>query len=157
MGRISAGVTLALLLVACGGSGSSPSTRSSSTTTASAGAPPVGHLSLTPTAPTPSSRVTFSFEAPAGSGHQGASLLSFVLSVAGPRRSGCLGSRTAVVAHVLKGMTARVRLPGTWCVGSYRAVVQEFARAYCTPGQMCPQFVRLVATVARTTFRVAPG
>jgi hypothetical protein len=157
MRRLSAGVALALLLVACGGGGSPRSTRSSSTTTASAAAPPVGHLSLTPSAPTPRSRVTFSFEAPAGAGHQGASLLSFVLSVAGPRRSGCLGPRTAAVPHVVKDTTARVQLPGPWCVGSYRAQVQEFARAYCKPGQMCPQFVRLVAVVARTTFRVAAG
>ena len=103
----------------------------------------------------PTSRVTFTFPAPATAGHHGPSLLSFILTLAGPRHAGCLGPRTAPIPHVVKGTTASVQLGGTWCTGPYVARVQEFARPFCKPGQMCPQYVRLVGTVAMARFRVA--
>jgi hypothetical protein len=144
----------ALVLAACGGGSTStthsgPATASSTTSVASQG------LSVSPPAPTPTSRVTFTFRAPATAGHHGASLLSFILTLAGPRHAGCVGPRTAPIPHVVKGTTANAQLGGTWCVGAYVARVQEFARPFCKPGQMCPQYVRLIGTVAMARFRVA--
>jgi hypothetical protein len=147
-------LALALLVAACGG-GSTHS--SSSTTSSSSTAPVAGRLSVSPAKPRQSSEVTLAFIAPATGGRRGASLLSFALTLAGPRHAGCLGARSAAVAHVVKGAVARVRLGGRWCVGSYSAAVEEFARPYCRPGLMCPEYVRLVGTVATAHFRVSAG
>jgi hypothetical protein len=151
-----AALTTALLLVGCG-SATKPAAHSGSSTTSSPAAPPAGRLSVSPPAPTTRSDVTFAFAAPATAGRHGASLLSFALTLAGPRHAGCVGPRTAAFAHAAKGATASVRLGGPWCAGAYSAQVQEFARPFCRPGQMCPQYVRLVATVAAARFRIAAG
>jgi hypothetical protein len=148
-----AGLAVVLVLAACGAS--KPAKQAASATTTSKAASPTHPLSVTPPAPTPASRVTFAFTAPATAGHHGASELSFVLVLAGPRKAGCVGPRTAPLAHAIKGQTASVVLGGTWCSGAYVARVQEFARPFCKPGQMCPQYVRLIGTVATARFRVA--
>jgi hypothetical protein len=148
-------VLATVLAVAACGSGSTSTTHSGSavsSTTSSA----TQSLSISPPRPTPTSRVTFTFPAPATAGHHGPSLLSFILTLAGPRHAGCLGPRTAPIPHVVKGTTASVQLGGTWCAGTYVARIQEFARPFCKPGQMCPQYVRLIGTVAMARFRVAP-
>jgi hypothetical protein len=142
-----------LVLAACGG-GSASTTHSGSATASSTTSSATQGLSVSPPAPTPTSRVTFTFRAPASTGHHGPSLLSFILTLAGPRHAGCVGPRTAPISHVVKGTTASVQLGGTWCVGAYVARVQEFARPFCKPGQMCPQYVRLIGTVAMARFRV---
>lgn len=146
-------VATVLALTACGG-GSRPATRSASATTSATTTSPGQGLSVTPSAPTPASRVTFAFTAPATAGHRGPSLISFTLTIAGPHHAGCLGPRTAPIRRVVKGTTARVQLAGTWCTGAYLARVQEFARPFCKPGEMCPQYVRLIGTVATARFRV---
>jgi hypothetical protein len=152
-----------LALAACGGgstsathsgSASASSTTSSVTTTSTASSSGQG-LSVSPPTPTPTSRVTFAFTAPATAGHRGASLISFILTLAGPRHAGCVGPRTAPILHVVKGATASRQLGGPWCAGSYDARIQEFARPFCKPGQMCAQYVRLIGTVARARFRVS--
>lgn len=151
-----------ILLTACGG-GSTPATHPGSGASASTGSAATSStttsathgLSVSPSMPTPTSRVTFAFTAPATAGRHGPSLVSFVLALAGPRHTGCLGPRTAAIPHAVKGATASVQLGGTWCVGAYAARVQEFARPFCKPGQMCPQYVRLIGTVAAAQFRVA--
>jgi hypothetical protein len=149
-----------VLLAACGG-GSSPATHPASGASASTSSAATSStstathaLSVSPAKPTPTSRVTFAFTAPATAGRHGPSLLSFVLALAGPRHAGCLGPRTAEIPRAVKGATASVQLGGTWCVGGYVARVQEFARPFCKPGEMCPQYVRLVGTVAAAQFRV---
>jgi hypothetical protein len=151
-----------LVLAACGGgsastthSGSASATHSGSATASSTTSSATQGLSVSPSAPQPTSRVTFTFRAPATAGHHGPSLLSFILTLAGPRHAGCVGPRTAPIPHVVKGTTASAQLGGTWCVGAYLARVQEFARPFCKPGQMCPQYVRLIGTVAMARFRVA--
>jgi hypothetical protein len=143
-----------LVVAACGG-GSTSTTQSGSASVSSTTSSATQGLSVSPPTPAPTSRVTFTFPAPATAGHHGASLLSFILTVAGPRHAGCLGPRTAPIPDVVKGTTASVQLGGTWCVGTYVARVQEFARPFCKPGQMCPQYVRLIGTVAMARFRVA--
>jgi hypothetical protein len=156
------GLATVLALAACGG-GSAPLTHSgsasatstiSSVTTTSTTSSPAQGLSVSPPAPTPTSRVTFAFTAPATGGHRGASLISFILTLAGPRHAGCVGPRTVPILHVVKGATAGAQLGGPWCAGSYLARVQEFARPFCKPGQLCPQYVRLIGTVAEARFRV---
>jgi hypothetical protein len=151
------GLAFAMLVTACGGGGSTPARHPSSPTTSSAPGPVLHTLSVSPPKPTANSRVTFSFTGPATSGRHGPSRLSFALALAGPRRAGCLGSRSAVVAGVIRGRRAGVQLGGRWCVGAYVARVQEFARPFCKPGQMCPQYVRLIGTVASARFSVAAG
>lgn len=151
-------LAIAVVLAACGG-GSTPATHSGSATTSpTTGSPTTSpapqRLSVTPPTPSPTSRVTFAFPAPATGGHRGASLISFILTLAGPHHAGCVGPRTAPILHVVKGTTASVQLGGTWCAGAYLARVQEFARPFCKPGQMCPQYVRLIGTVAMARFRV---
>jgi hypothetical protein len=147
-------VVTVLVLAACGG-GSAPGPRSASATTSSTTSSAGQGLSVSPPTPTPTSRVTFAFTAPATAGHRGPSLISFTLTLAGPHHAGCLGPRTAPIPRVVKGTTVRVQLAGTWCTGAYVARVQEFARPFCKPGQMCPQYVRLIGTVASARFRVA--
>jgi hypothetical protein len=152
----------ALMLAACGGGSSSATTSgsasasSTATTATTTSASSSGQtLAVRPPTPTPTSRVTFSFPAPATAGHHGSALLSFILTLAGPRHAACVGPRTARIPRVVKGTTASVQLGGTWCAGAYVARVQEFARPFCKPGQMCPQYVRLIGTVAMARFRVA--
>jgi hypothetical protein len=116
----------------------------------------IGRLSIRPAAPTTASRITFTFTAPATAGRHGPSLLSFALTVTGPRHAGCVGPRTAAVPRAVKGQPASVVLGPHWCAGAYSARVQEFARPFCKPGQMCAQYIRLVGTVASNRFRVVP-
>jgi hypothetical protein len=143
-----------LVVAACGG-GSTSATHSGSASASSTASAATHGLSVSPPTPTPTSRVTFGFHAPATAGHHDATLLSFILTLAGPRHAGCLGPRTVPVPQVVKGTTASVQVGGTWCAGTYLARVQEFARPFCKQGQMCPQYVRLIGTVAMARFRVA--
>jgi hypothetical protein len=144
-----------LMLAACGGGSTHPgSSTTGSVTTAPATSSSGQSLSVSPPRPAPTSRVTFAFSAPATAGPHGASLVSFFLALDGPRRAGCLGARTAAVAHAVKGRTAGAQLGGPWCVGAYVARVQEFVRPYCKPGEMCAQDIRLIGTVATARFRV---
>jgi hypothetical protein len=113
-------------------------------------------LSIRPAAPTTTSRITFTFTAPATAGRHGPSQLSFGLTIAGPRHGGCVGPQMAAVPRAVKGQTASVVLGPHWCPGAYYAAVQEFARPFCKPGQMCAQSIRLVGTVVSARFRVAP-
>jgi hypothetical protein len=145
-----AALAVALLLAACGG------THHATTSTSQAGSA-AGRLSIRPAVPTTASRITFTFTAPATAGRHGPSLLSFALTVTGPRRAGCVGPQTAAVPRAVKGQTASVVLGPHWCPGAYSARVQEFARPFCKPGQMCAQYVRLVGTVAAARFRIASG
>ncbi len=145
-----AALAIVLLLAACGATH-----RATPTGTSSASSAPA-RLSIHPAAPTTSSRITFAFRSPATAGRHGPSLLSFALTVAGPRHAGCVGPRTATVPEAVKGRTASVGLGPHWCPGAYSARIQEFARPFCKPGQMCAQYIRLVGTVAAAHFRVAP-
>jgi hypothetical protein len=145
-----AALAIVLLLAACGATH-----RATPNSTSPASSAPA-RLSIRPAAPKTSSRITFAFTAPATAGRHGPSLLSFALTVAGPRHAGCVGPRTATVPRAVIGQTASVVLGPHWCSGAYTAQVQEFARPFCKPGQMCAQYIRIVGTVASARFRVAP-
>jgi hypothetical protein len=143
-------VAIIPVLAACGGTHHAAPTGTSQASSAT------GRLSIRPAVPTTASRISFTFTAPATAGRHGPSQLSFALTVAGPSHAGCVGPRTAPVPRAVKGQTASVVLGPHWCAGAYSARVQEFARPFCKPGQMCAQYIRLVGTVASTRFRVVP-
>jgi hypothetical protein len=150
LGPVALVVAIIPLLAACGGAHQA---RPPSTSPAGAA---TGRLSIRPAAPKTTSRITFTFTAPATAGRHGPSLLSFALTISGPRHAGCVGPRTAAVPRAVKGQSASVVLGPHWCPGAYAARVQEFARPFCKPGQMCAQYIRLVGTVASASFRIAP-
>lgn len=144
-----AALAVYLLLAACGAE--------HHVTRPSTSRPGSAVLSVRPSAPKATSRISFAFTAPATAGRHGPSLLSFALAVSGPRHAGCVGPRTTAVPRAVKGQTATVVLGPHWCPGAYTARVQEFARPFCKRGQMCPQYIRLVGTLASARFRVAPA
>jgi hypothetical protein len=47
------------------------------------------------------------------------------------------------------------QLGGSWCPGTYTARVEVLARPKCGEGMMCPQFIRVVAVLGPTTFRIS--
>ena len=150
LGPAALALAIIAVLAACGG------TRHATSTSTSQASSATGRLSIRPALPTTASRISFAFTAPATTGHHGPSQLSFALTVAGPRHAGCVGPRTAPVPRAVKGQTASVVLGPHWCAGTYFAAVQEFARPFCKPGQMCAQYIRLIGTVASGHFRIAP-
>lgn len=66
---------------------------------------------------------------------------------AGSPESPSADSETTVVLGL-------AQLGGRWCPGLFSARVEELARPVCLPGQMCPQFVRLVAVLGPVAFRI---
>jgi len=137
-------VGLGLLVAGCGGG---------STTRRLTVSPGVRH---------PGSQLTFAFVAPVASGRQGSQLVSYSLSVTGPSGSGCVGVREAAAPAVGRHARARIvlgpaQLGAPWCAGPYTARVLELARAACSTGQVCPQYIRVVDTVGTTAFRVVAG
>lgn len=157
---------------ASGGSGSargSATTSSTSTTstggTATSGPGRVGishaTLSVKPTIGRPTSVLQFSFRAPQASGRQATTDASYTLSVLGPQGSGCVAAETMALPPVTRGQLVTAALGpstsgGRWCTGTYSARADEVERPICSGGQMCPQFVRLVAVVGPVTFRITP-
>jgi hypothetical protein len=150
--------TLAALAASSCGSSSTSST-SASSTSSGARSPANGQLIVTPTSGHRNTSFTFTFTAPQTAGRHGASQIVYSLTAAARFRTGCLAARTVPVANALKGSEVTVtldpvRIGGLWCPGTYAARVTELRMPYCAAGTMCPQFIQVVATVGRTTFRV---
>lgn len=145
-----------------GGAGASSSRSSSSATTRTPGSPGIPHatLSVTPAIGNATTAFKFSFRAPEASGRHGTTAASYTLSVVGPHQSGCQTEQAMALAAVAQGQLVTVSMapaPGSrWCTGTYTARADELARPICTGGQMCPQFVRILAQVGPATFRVTP-
>jgi hypothetical protein len=151
--------TLAALAASSCGSSNSTSSGSSSPGTGAARAPGTGKLTVTPVAGRRNTSFTFAFTAPQTAGRHGTTQTVYTLAVTGRFRTGCLADRTVPVAHALKNTEVMitldpVKIGGLWCPGTYRARVTEIRMPYCATGTMCPQFIQVVATVGRTTFRV---
>jgi hypothetical protein len=146
----------ALALSGCGSSGASPASspsRSTTTTTTPA------KLAITPPQGTPATSFTFTFTAPDAAGRSGQTNLGYELGLRGPEQTGCLAARTAAVPRATAGRQVSVtvdpaRVGGLWCQGAYSARVTELQTPVCQPGEMCPQFIRVVRTVANGEFRV---
>ena len=178
--------TLAAVAAGCGGSSSHSSSRPASTAPAStapastapastapastaptstaptATAPATRPLTVTPSRVTPTSEIAFHFTAPIATGRNGKQTISYSLSVTGPAAANCTGVQEATAPEVAAGAPATITVGPAethrqWCAGAYTARVLELARAYCTGSAPCPQYIRVVATVAQTAFRVTAG
>jgi hypothetical protein len=73
--------------------------------------------------------------------------------------AGCLADRLVPLAGIPLRQTLTVALGPAqgdpdWCRGVFSARVQELARPVCRPGEMCPQFVRLVGVLGPVRFRI---
>jgi hypothetical protein len=150
--RLSVGAGLAAALAACG---TAASTRTSSP---SRPASPVRALTVSPSTGAPTTVFELHFSVPVVAAPSAGSKTSFELGVSGPQKAGCLAAR-AVAVPSAAGTTVDIplnpgQLGGRWCAGSYQVRVDEVQRPVCSPGTMCPQFIRVVATVARVSFRV---
>lgn len=152
----------ALLLLAIAGPSACSGTGAASSTHSAPGAvgPAPSALVVTPRSGGPATSFTFTFKAPDSSGVMGKTRLGYTLSVIGPARAGCVAARSSSVPSVAKGATVSLglvpaRLGGRWCPGTFRAQVTEVQTPVCAPGTMCPQYIRVVGVVARTTFRVS--
>ena len=102
---------------------------------------------------------TFRFVAPAlraaGSGTAG----SLSLTVAGPAGTGCVSAHSFALSPAPSGAAVRAvvgpsRLGGPWCLGEWTGRVVELVRAVCPPGEMCPQFIRVLPVAGPVRFRV---
>jgi len=84
------------------------------------------------------------------------------LSVAGPRRAGCMASASTILPAGAAGARVHVGLdPGGrgnhWCAGRFDGYVLETIRLTCSrPGALlvCPQIVIAPRVIARFSFRV---
>ena len=146
----------AVLLAGCGSSAHHASTTPPANTVP-AGAP--GTLRISPAHPTTRSSIEFAFTAPVTSGVHGRAEIDYSLSVTGTGGSGCVGAHEAAAPRTAKGARASLaigpsQLGRPWCPGRYSARVIELQRAHCTGGTPCPQYIRVVAIVARATFAV---
>ncbi len=175
---LAAVAALALLLGGCGGSshptssaasGGSPTASTSSVTSATSstssavtGPPAVGgRLTVSPADGHPSSTLRFTLVAPTAAGRHGQTDISYGLSIAGQQGSGCVAQHAGAVPVRHAGVPETVavgpaQLGGRWCAGGYTARVDELARPVCNPGEVCPQFIRLVAVIGPVRFRITP-
>lgn len=149
----------ALAAMVASSCGSSNTTSSTSSTSGGARPPARAKLTVTPTSGRRNTSFTFRFVAPQTAGRNGTTQTVYTLAVSAPFHTGCLADRTVSVGHALKGTEVMVTLDpvksgGLWCQGTYTARVTEVQAPYCAPGTMCPQFIRVVGTVGRITFRV---
>jgi hypothetical protein len=171
MRAVAAGATALLAvgaLAGCGGSGSHAhgsaptSTAAGGSTTTATTTGGSGSLSVSPVSPTTRSEITFGFTARAASGVHGRHEISYSLSLVGPDTGGCVNAHEAGSPPVAAGAPGKItlgpaELQSPWCVGHYVARLFELSSAHCTGSAPCPQYVRVVGLVGRTTFRVRRG
>ena len=147
----------AFLLAAVSLAGCGQSSKSSSSTSSTAAS---SKLTVTPPSGRQSTVFTIRFLAPASSGVDGKSSISYTIGVTGPTGGRCLGTRSIPVPFAAKGEPVSIALGpatlgGGWCVGTYRARALELQRPVCAAGTACPQYVRVVASIGPATFRVS--
>lgn len=145
----------AMSLASCGNSALLSSSATTRSTTGSAD----HRLDVTPLSGGPNTTFSMRFTAPASSGVTGRSRLGYTLGLAAPAGTACIGARSVQVPAAIKDEPVSVtldpsRLGGRWCPGTYGARVVELVTPACSVRTMCPQFVRVVGTVATGTFRV---
>ena len=138
-------------------------TSSSTTASGTRGSVPhaVGLLTVTPAKAHPTSVVRFTVVGSSASGRQGQDEISYTLSVSGGQGSGCVGEHSSPVAvadaqQPVEVAVGPAQLGGRWCAGTYTARVEELERPVCSPGQVCPQFIRVVAVIGPVRFRITP-
>lgn len=161
-------LTVALGLTACGtrgtGSTSLPAGGSTASTTSatpasSASAVPAGRVTVAPGSGGPATVFTVHFVAPSSVAPVGQTRIGYTVSVTGGQGTGCLGTGSVQAGAATQGLVTSValdpaRLGSRWCPGTHVVRVIETGAPVCTPGTMCPQFLRVIGTVGETRFRV---
>ena len=153
--RTSVGAILtALALVACG-------QQSTTTSHSSSAAQSGGAVTVTPGTGGPRTTFTVHFVARGSIGPVGGSGVDYTAAVTGAGGAGthCVGTTSAAARAATKGQPATIVLDpaqagGSWCLGLHRVRVIELQSPRCASGMMCPQFVRVIATIGTATFRV---
>jgi hypothetical protein len=158
LSRLAVVTASVLWLVGCGSATSAqPGAGASSTSTASSSIQ--SRLTVSPSTGAPTTTFTLHFNAPASSGKLGHTQLGYTVSLSGPAGAGCLSARSVGLPTALKDTPILValdpaKLGGTWCAGTHTARAVELQTPICSPGTMCPDFIRVVGTVGTVTFRV---
>lgn len=158
--RALVGVILtSLAVIACG--------QQSTTTGHSQGAPKSsGAVTVTPATGGPRTTFIVHFVAPASVGPVGGSGVDYSAAVTGAVGSAtghCLGATSVQARAATKGLPTMIALDpahdgGSWCPGLHRVRVIELQSPRCASGTMCPQFVRVIATIGTASFRTTnPG
>ena len=142
-------VAVGLALAACG----TVRTR----TTGGPGAP--AGLVVSPARGGPRTPFTLAFTAPASTESRGVARTGYTASVTGgAANGGCAGPRSVAIGAATKGLPVSVALDparlGAWCPGVHVARVIEIQTPVCNQGTMCPQYVRVIATVGVARFTV---
>jgi hypothetical protein len=143
-----------------------PTTATTSTTTTTTGVGTIGApgatsgLTVSPAVGSPHSVVHFAVTPSYRTGVPGGEDISNALSVMGPQKAGCVGVHEQGLAALPPGRETTVslgpaQLGGDWCPGTYTARVEVVERPKCAQGMMCPQFIRVLAVLGPTTFRIA--
>ncbi len=143
--------------------GTSTAPPTASTTTGSQTGAPASSakgLSVSPAVGSPHSVMQFAVTPAYRAGTQGNEDISNALSVMGPQKSGCVGIHQQGLAALPPGQTTTVslgpaQLGGDWCPGTYTARVEVLVRPKCGQGQMCPQFIRVLASIGPVSFRIS--
>lgn len=116
------------------------------------------HVTVGPSLGYPGTWFRVRFRAPDSTGNVNGMRRYYVVSASGPSSSdGCASQAVRDVAKARAGTRVRVRLtPGAngWCLGHFRGAVTEEEQPSCQFRKACPNYVVLVRTVGRFSFRV---
>jgi hypothetical protein len=132
------------------------------------GAPGVGAtVSVTPAAGGPASVFVARFAAGDRTGTAGGQRRWDALNVTrhGPAdHAGCVAAAQLTLPPSQRGAAVRVRLDPrvigagaasrSWCEGTYTGWIRQFAAPACKLGQACPDYILLLGTVGRFSFKV---
>jgi hypothetical protein len=154
--RLAVATASVLWLVGCG---SATPAQPSASSTSTASSSTQSRLTVSPSTGAPTTTFTLHFKAPASSGKLGHTQLGYTVSLSGPAGAGCLSARSVGLPTALKDTPIPVvldpaKLGRTWCTGTHTARAVELQTPICSPGTMCPDFIRVVGTVGTVTFRV---
>jgi hypothetical protein len=128
------------------------------------GASPAGHAAaakiiVKPAVGTPHTRFAVDFQTPGALRVTGGLSNRYLLTASDRRQRGCASNLSASVVSVRQGMRLKLTLApagadGAWCPGTFKGRIVAYQTPLCGPLRMCPQFIRVVGTVGRLSFRV---
>ena len=125
-----------------------------------AASPPPRPVTVWPRVGAPAATFTVRFRAPDRTGRVGGDERYYVVSASGPSRGRCVAEVTRDAGASRAHARVRVKLkPGTqdWCRGGFHGTVTEQERPACPFREVCPNYVILVRTVGKFSFRVTAG
>jgi hypothetical protein len=131
-------------------------TTATTTTTAPASVP---GLTVSPAVAAPHSVIHFAVTPTYRTAGQSGDI-SNALTVTGPQKPGCVGVHNQGLSALPAGRETTVsvgpaQIGGNWCPGTYSARVVVLERPKCGPGEMCPQFIRVLAAIGPVSFRIS--